>query len=380
MSALCKLALCTLAATAPGGASPSASPSAHPNSLSNSRIQVNGSEALLTLRCQALSLMEVVLGLDADLDGFVSAAELELRRDEVLAYVAVNYRLTVGSDREKQGGVELVAEPLDLLHYDGEVETALGFQAGAVDVSLRYTAEAPITDLLVEIGLFFETSPDHIDIAVIEWGDGEVEHFSMAAYAPSYRTDPTGRGAFRVYSELGVRHILGGWDHLAFLATLILCARGLRSLLGVVTAFTLAHSVTLALAALELVDTSRFDHLVESVIALSIAYVAADNLVQPDLKRGRWIEAFVFGLIHGLGFAGFLGESLLNEPAKVTALFAFNLGVEGGQLLVVVAIVLALLLVPRRMRDAEFLAPRRLRQVGSAAMLVAGLYWFAQRL
>ena len=94
-----------------------------------------------------------------------------------------------------------------------------------------------------------------------------------------------------------------------------------------------------------------------------------------------WVVVLLlYGLIHGLGFAGFLGESLLNEPAKVTALFAFNLGVEGGQLLVVTVIVLLLLLIPKRLRDAEFLAPKRLRQVGSAAMLVAGLYWFAQRL
>lgn len=365
-------------ALVPTGAT--AAPLPHPNSLSNSRIQVRGSEALVTVRCQALSLMEVVLGLDADLDGLVSEAELEARRDEVLAYVAVNYSITVGSDREMQGGVELVAEPLDLVHHAGEVETSLGYQAGAVDVSLRYAAEAPITDLLIRTGMFLDTSPDHIDIATIEWEDGEVEHFSMPSYAPQYRSDPTGAGAFGVYARLGIDHILGGWDHLAFLATLLLCARGLKSLLGVVTAFTVAHSVTLALAALEVVKTDAYGHLVESVIALSIAYVAADNLVQPDLKRGRWLEAFAFGLIHGLGFAGFLGESLLNEPAKVTALFAFNLGVEAGQIAVVIAIVLVLLLVPKRWRDAEFLAPRRLRQGGSAALLLLGLYWFYERL
>jgi len=114
-------------------------------------------------------------------------------------------------------------------------------------------------------------------------------------------------------------------------------ARSLRSLVGVVTAFTVAHSVTLGLAATEVLEVGRLSGFVEAVIALSIAYVATENVLMPRQDRTRWPEAFVFGLVHGLGFAGFLGEALYGEPRRVVPLLGFNLGVEAGQLLVVLA-------------------------------------------
>jgi hypothetical protein len=161
----------------------------------------------------------------------------------------------------------------------------------------------------------------------------------------------------------------------------VLSARRLRSLLGVVTAFTLAHSVTLALAALKVVDVSGYISLVEAVIALSIAWVAADNVVHPHLRRSRWIEAFIFGLIHGLGFAGFLRQSLVHEQAKGMALFAFNVGVELGQVAVVIAVVAVLRALPRRSdEDDPFLAPPPLRRWGSMAIAALGLYWFFERI
>ena len=101
----------------------------------------------------------------------------------------------------------------------------------------------------------------------------------------------------------------------------------------------------------------------------------------PKLERARWIEAFVFGLIHGLGFVGFLAQSLLNERSKGTALFAFNLGVELGQILVVVLIALLLRLVPRRREENDpFLAPLWLRRAGSVAVAALGFYWFFERI
>jgi len=183
------------------------------------------------------------------------------------------------------------------------------------------------------------------------------------------------------FLRMGTDHILSGWDHLAFLAALFLSTRGLRALIGVVTAFTLAHSVTLGVASMTEVDLPS--RMIETVIALSIAYVAADNLMRPK-ARSRWPEAFVFGLVHGLGFAGFLGQSLLAAPSQTSALIGFNLGVEAGQLAVVFALALAFALIPRSPEALEegevpFLAPAWTRRAGNTVLVVLGLYWFAER-
>jgi hydrogenase/urease accessory protein HupE len=171
----------------------------------------------------------------------------------------------------------------------------------------------------------------------------------------------------------GVHHILIGPDHLLFLVGLLLLGGALRQLIVVVTAFTVAHSLTLSLAALNLFSPSP--RLVEPAIALSIVYVGADNLM---VKGGRdvraWI-AFAFGFIHGFGFANVLREMDLPRQALGWSLFSFNLGVEIGQLAVVVAV--ASLLAALRARSAE--AGRRLAVAGSVAVIVAGAYWFIER-
>lgn len=353
----------------------------HPDSLSSSTLVVRGREAELTLRCQVLSLLEVVEGLDADGDGRVEAEELGSREAEVLAYVDEHYRLRTGSDRDLEGGDRLVARGLSAELVDAPGNSVAGYRLGAVDVRLVYTAPAEIRDLLIEMRLFLETSPGHIDVTTLVWPDGTEETHVLRASSPVVRSDPTGRGAFTAFLALGFRHILGGWDHIAFLVALLLASKRLRSLLWVVTAFTLAHSVTLALAALGVLDVGRFGGFIEAMIALSIAYVAAETLLLPGQRRARWPEAFVFGLVHGLGFAGFLGDALMAERSKLVPLAAFNLGVELGQVLIVALLAGLLALLPGRAGEQDaFLAPSWLRRLGSAAVLALGLYWFFQRI
>jgi HupE / UreJ protein len=352
----------------------------HPDSLSSSRIRVAGTEAHLTLRCQILSLLEVIPGLDANSDGEVTGAEVEAQHGAIAAYTGEHYRLFVGTNRDLEGGSRLRPGPCSVQHFPAGSDDGIGFREGAVEVACTYRAPDPILDLMVECDLFFVTSPAHIDLATIEWAKGS-ESFALNSSTPRGRSDPQGRGAFPVFLHLGWGHILSGWDHLSFLLALILSARRLRTLVGLVTAFTLAHSLTLALVSLDIIQVSGFSNLIELTIALSIAYVAADHLLRPQLIRSRWIEAFVFGLVHGLGFAGFLQASLVGEKATGTALLAFNLGVELAQVAVVCAIALALAVLPaKRSASDPFLAPRLLRRAGSAAVVLLGLYWFAQRL
>ena len=171
----------------------------------------------------------------------------------------------------------------------------------------------------------------------------------------------------------GIHHILIGPDHLLFLIGLLLLGGSLRRLLMVITAFTIAHSITLALAVLDLVSPPG--NVVEPIIALSIVYVGADNLL---VRGGRdmrvWI-ALVFGLIHGFGFASVLREMGLPSGALGWSLFSFNFGVEIGQ--VAVAVVVASALTALRARSE--MVGRRLAIAGSVGVIAAGTYWFVER-
>jgi hypothetical protein len=366
--AILPLALCALA-RAP----------VHPDSMSSSELVVDGAQARLLVRCQMLSLLEVLPQLDADGDGSVVDADVDRHADAIAEYVGEHYLLRTGTDREHAGGAALELSPDSVEPWKNH-DLAPRLRDW-VEVRFHATSPVPIRDVLVESSLFLVTSPQHMDITTVRWvASGASGVLVLDAAHPRERFDPEGRGAFGVFVKLGWGHILGGWDHLAFVLVLVLGSRRLRSLVSVVTAFTVAHSITLACASLGWIDLSQHAHLIEAAIALSIAYVAADNLMREDRRRSHAREAFVFGLIHGLGFAGFLRESLVNEQARGMALFAFNVGVEAGQLAVVIVLALALRLVRGKQPPGEYLAPKPVRRVGSAAVVVVGLVAFFQRL
>ncbi|MEP7274248.1 MAG: HupE/UreJ family protein, partial [Acidobacteriota bacterium] len=173
-------------------------------------------------------------------------------------------------------------------------------------------------------------------------------------------------GVVQKFIRSGIYHILSGADHILFLIGLLLLGGRLWRLLTIVTAFTLAHSITLSLAALSVINPP--ERLIESAIALSIIFVGVDNLVIG--REGRdlrvWI-AFFFGLIHGFGFAGVLGESGLPRHALAWSLFSFNLGVEIGQACIVVALASLLAVVHRRSPELG----KRIAKVGSAVVILA---------
>jgi hypothetical protein len=175
------------------------------------------------------------------------------------------------------------------------------------------------------------------------------------------------------YLVLGFEHILPrGLDHILFVLGLFLLSARLAPLLWQVSAFTIAHTVTLALSMYGLVQLPS--RLVETLIALSIAYVAVENLFTSELKPWRPLLVFAFGLLHGLGFAGVLRELGLPEGEYVPALIAFNVGVELGQLTVIAS---ALLLVGR-LRDRPWYR-RAVVLPASLAIALVGLYWAVQR-
>lgn len=178
----------------------------------------------------------------------------------------------------------------------------------------------------------------------------------------------SGGGFFR----LGVEHILTGWDHLLFLLALLLRGGGLGALIRIVTAFTVAHSLTLALAVLRVVTLP--DRFVEAAIAGSIAWVAVENVIRRDPPARRWLVSGAFGLVHGLGFASALTPLALPGWRLAGALFGFNLGVEAGQAAVVLAA-----LPPLRWAARQPWEPRAVRGA-SALLALTGGAWLVGRL
>ena len=177
----------------------------------------------------------------------------------------------------------------------------------------------------------------------------------------------------RKFVPAGIHHILIGPDHLLFLVGLLLLGGSMRRLLLMATAFTVAHSITLSLAALNVVTPPA--RLIEPAIALSIVCVGVDNLMVGHGRDLRAWFAFAFGFIHGFGFANVLREMGLPSRALGWSLFSFNLGVEIGQLLVVTIVASALLAVRARSENTG----RRLAFAGSIAVIVMGAFWFVQR-
>jgi hydrogenase/urease accessory protein HupE len=186
---------------------------------------------------------------------------------------------------------------------------------------------------------------------------------------------PEPQPTFWSFIRLGVEHIWTGYDHLLFLFALLVVCRTFRSIVVIITCFTLAHSLTLALATLNIVNLPA--RITEPAIAASIVYVGVENLLRRgEEPKGRWALTFAFGLIHGFGFASVLRELGVGEGGSGIAmpLFTFNAGVELGQ----IAIAAAALPIVWRLRKNEKFVQRGVPAL-SALVAAAGLYWFLKR-
>ncbi len=205
--------------------------------------------------------------------------------------------------------------------------------------------------------------------------DGSSSHFILRPENPTLDLASDAPPAF-AYLTLGVEHLLFGIDHVLFVIGLVLFIRDKWMLVKTVTAFTLAHSITLALSVLELVQLDQGP--VEAVIALSILFLARELAVDEALRSrltraAPWIMAFVFGLLHGLGFAGALRDIGLPDDALWLSLLLFNVGIELGQLLII-AVALLIGWAASRLLDLK-----RLTTIGAYGMGVVAAYWTIDR-
>jgi hypothetical protein len=340
-----------------------ASARAHTVGVSRGEYRVAGSEVAVTIVLARPELTTALPELDADDDGRVSSAELAAAQPRLAAFVVGGIDV-----RSPAGRCPGALAEAGLAEGDGIVlRTVFRCPAGAEPASAR-------------LGLLASLSVSHRHLATVTGAAGAEETRAVLYESRPELAIASGTGgrvagaaaAALSLFRLGVQHILTGYDHLLFLLGLVLVGGRLRPLLVVVTAFTVAHSITLGLAALEVWAPSP--RLVEPAIALSIAYVGVENWFVRDAER-RWLITFPFGLVHGFGFAGALREIAL-PPAQVpAALLAFNLGVEAGQMAVLLVVLPLVLCLARR----RFFAARGIK-AASAAIAGAGLFWFVCRL
>jgi hypothetical protein len=306
---------------------------------------------------------------DDNKNGRLELNEIEKHQTKLQDKFARQIQIT---NNEKLGKLEVSAAMQDLKlpsSVNGKTHSTL---------MLNYKFDGAIQDAKIDYNLFVPGVSTASCLATV-LQDGNVQN---VVFTPeNHEISLTGNSAraaapvdFKSFIFLGLEHILTGYDHLLFVLSLIALGGGLRYLLKVVTAFTLAHSVTLALTTLGIIALPG--RIIESGIALSIAYVAAENIFSRNktgLERSRWIITFVFGLLHGMGFAGLLGEMNLSSSSLPVALVGFNLGVELGQLSVVIPAFLLL-----RWLERWKIGPQ-IRWSASAFAVVAGLYWFVER-
>jgi hypothetical protein len=227
-------------------------------------------------------------------------------------------------------------------------DTVIGFQMGYLDAHFVYPISSPNSVFSIESSLAAELG-DYTKLAIRFIPLGEAGRVMMLTGASGrVALDPPWYQASVGFIKLGIEHILSGVDHLLFLLCLIIPFRRVRGLIPVITAFTVGHSVTLIGTAYGLAPTGQwFPPFVETAIAVSIVYMALENIVAASLRR-RWIIAGLFGLVHGFGFADILKEQLQFAGSNLlVSLLSFNIGIEIGQLLVLCAFVPALALLFR---------------------------------
>ncbi len=343
------------------------------------------SDSYLTLRVDGNSLtgqwdialrdLDLALGLDANGDGSITWGEVRASQAAIADYALS--RLTVrngGGDCRLTPGSHAVDQHSDgayaVLVFSGACATA----GNSIDVSYA---------------LLFDLDAQHRGLLKLE-GQGGVRNAIFSSGDRSQRFDSASSGRVAQFAGFvvdGVKHIAIGVDHIFFLFALLLPAVMVRqgrswrptgdlastlwNVFRIVTAFTLAHSITLSLAALEVVKVPS--RLVESMIALSVVLTALDNVV-PFLPRRRWLVAFAFGLLHGLGFASVLLDLGLPRATLALSLFGFNVGVEVGQLILVLTLV-PLAHLARRHRSYS----RYAVGAGSAFIAFVAMGWMIER-
>jgi len=329
---------------------------AHTAGLSAVAVQL-GPDVIRAELTFAYADLEAVLPMDANKDGRLTQTEFDTRRDVLEEISLTAFEVAVDGQKLEPYVESLTFDNVDAIHVKLGFTTRPGKQITFKSTLLPQLARAHRQHLSVR---------DARDKIIAEHVLDPV-HKSFAFTESERRTFPA-------FLMMGIHHIVTGYDHLVFLFGLLIVGGSFRGVVKIVTAFTIAHSVTLALATFNVLNIPS--KIIEPLIAASIIYVGIENIFRKDLER-RWLLAFGFGLIHGCGFASVLREMGIGASSGGVAapLFGFNLGVEAGQL-AIAGIVLPIIWQAKRRPDYQPVYVPAL----SVVIALAGGFWLVQRL
>jgi hypothetical protein len=319
---------------------------AHDISRSDSKIEIQGREVRATVTLNLKELQNPSIPLES----------FQLDRDIARVYDAVRFHYFITTP----------AEPADMRL---EQYSALG--GALVRLRILYVFGQPVTELHVHSTLpaIMPAGHQHLMNVTLNGTLHQAILDARTAEATFSGVQATNLATFWRFLRLGVEHIFTGYDHLAFLLCLLVATASLGSLVKVITSFTIAHSITLALATFSVIVLPT--RLTESAIAASIAYVAAENLLDFRAMK-RYYITFLFGLVHGFGFSSVLREMDLPRSGLALSLFSFNLGVEIGQ------ITFVMLIFPL-VQDLVRSGWKQLKPAVSVAVACLAVYWFIER-
>jgi hydrogenase/urease accessory protein HupE len=358
--------------------------SAHPYSASFTTIQFLENETRFEYSIDALSIIELQEDIDANENNVLEMREIEEDQDHLVEFLTHSVILDKNNEQQEPELIDIKIEKKENKDF--------------LTISLNYPAYHPGDTITINDGLYFnDADTNYVNLLAASYSDessqaalqGDNRSWTILlteeqkeqqagdqqgnVAEPAQESQPVAKAtsSWLSFFKLGMSHILSGYDHLLFLFALLLRKQTFKQYALIVTSFTIAHSITLTMAVLEIMDLpSKF---VESIIALSIIYVAAENIFKKEVNY-RWGLTFVFGLIHGLGFANILQEMNLSKTNLATALVSFNIGIEVVQLGIVL-LLLPLLTYLHRMKES----PKYIKY-GSIVIILFGAFWFFQRL
>jgi hypothetical protein len=330
---------------------------AHPLNNGYSQLTIEGKNVHFQLFLPEPDLLKF----DTNGDKELSGEELDAQKGPIASYLAEHIHL-------QNRGEEMAFSLASLQKIDREMIPGVQFQ-------LEFQSQQAVDSLNIAYSALFDDADElHLNFTTIIEGTDMDQAVFDTLHRTYYFESLTKQSAFTViwrYTLLGIEHILTGYDHMLFLLSLILVVTRISDILKIVTAFTIAHSITLFLAATgKVVYPSQW---VEAAIALTIAYVAVENgfVVR---ARWRWLLTFFFGLIHGLGFASALKEIGLPARYFVRSLLVFNVGVEIGQLFIVALILPILFILRKKPWYRKFMLGT------SFIVFVVAMYWLIERI
>ncbi|WP_162309374.1 HupE/UreJ family protein [Cohnella abietis] len=354
---------------------------AHAYSASYTKLDFTKASIEMTYALDELSVIELTNG-DSNNNGILELEEFNAVKDQFLVLLKNDIKLEINKEAQNWT-VESFT-----INREGDTAKAI------LKVAFPPTLASQTVSLTDNLYVKDKVTANYVDLVTINYGEktstsalsGNYRVWSMQMSDHIYdalRQDPQSQsnsnedasGSEQIsgwfsFFKLGMTHILEGYDHLLFLFSLLIARQTFKQYATMITAFTIAHSITLSLTVLGFINVPGW--FVEPAIALSICYVAVENIVRKKVSY-RWVLTFLFGLIHGMGFADILSEMDIPRSELATDLISFNLGIETIQVTLVAILLLPLVLLHR------WKFSRRAVISGSAIAFILGAYWLVSR-